>query len=81
MIHAKVREKVTGKLLVAGSALEPSLPRFSGFWMFRRGLQWQRLDPSQRRHRALEGVKRLLLRESQVQPLLVLFEDLQWIDA
>ncbi len=26
-------------------------------------------------------VKRLLLRESQVQPLLVVFEDLHWIDA
>jgi tetratricopeptide (TPR) repeat protein len=29
----------------------------------------------------LEAVKRLLLRESQVQPLLVLFEDLHWIDT
>ena len=27
------------------------------------------------------GVKRLLLRESQVQPLLLVFEDLHWIDA
>ena len=27
------------------------------------------------------GVKRLLLRESQVQPLLVVFEDLHWIDS
>src|SRR5439155_13200876 len=35
----------------------------------------------QRRQRTLEGVKRLLVRESQVQPLLLLFEDLQWIDA
>jgi predicted ATPase len=26
-------------------------------------------------------VRRLLLRESQVQPLLVVFEDLHWIDA
>src|SRR5262249_50694127 len=28
----------------------------------------------------IEAVKRLLLRESQVQPVLVLFEDLHWID-
>jgi len=27
------------------------------------------------------AVKRLLLRESQVQPLLVVFEDLHWIDG
>jgi predicted ATPase len=39
------------------------------------------LDPPQRRHRTLDAVKRLLLRESQGQPLLVVFEDLHWIDA
>ena len=39
------------------------------------------LDPPQRRQRTLEAVKRLLLRESQVQPLLVVFEDLHWIDG
>ena len=39
------------------------------------------LDPPQRRQRTLDGVKRLLLRESQVQPLLLVFEDLHWIDA
>ena len=43
--------------------------------------QWQTLDPPQRRQRTLDAVKRLLLRESQVQPLLVIFEDLHWIDA
>ena len=42
---------------------------------------WQRLDPPQRRQRTLDAVKRLLLRESQVQPLLLVFEDLHWIDA
>src|SRR5262249_4438643 len=39
------------------------------------------LDPSHRRRRTLDAVKRLLLRESQVQPLLVVFEDLHWIDS
>ena len=42
---------------------------------------WQALDPSQRRQRTLEALKRLLLRESQVQPLLLVFENLHWIDA
>src|SRR3972149_6212442 len=41
---------------------------------------WERLDPPQRRQRTLDGIKRLLLRESQVQTLLVMFEDLHWID-
>ena len=36
----------------------------------------------QRRRRTLEALKRILLRESQVQPLLLLvFEDLHWIDS
>ena len=42
---------------------------------------WQNLDPSQRRKYTLDAVKRLLLRESQVQPLLVIIEDLHWIDS
>ena len=44
-------------------------------------LQWQGLHPSQRRHRTLDAVTRLVLRETQVQPLLVVIEDLQWIDT
>src|SRR5262249_12853289 len=43
--------------------------------------RWEKLDPSQRRQQALDGIKHLLLRESQVQPLLVIFEDLNWIDS
>ena len=78
----KVREKCTGKLLALDRALEPSLSAL--LWLLDVSVedaQWQRLDPSQRRQRALEGIKRLLLRESQVQPLIILFEDLHWIDA
>jgi len=78
----KVREKVTGKLLSLDRALEPSLAAF--LWFLDVPVddpQWERLDPSQRRQQMLEGIKRLLLRESQVQPLLILFEDLHWIDA
>ena len=41
----------------------------------------QALDPPQRRRRTLDAVKRLLLRESQDQPLLLVFEDLHWIDS
>jgi class 3 adenylate cyclase/tetratricopeptide (TPR) repeat protein len=43
--------------------------------------EWQALEPPQRRQRIIEGVKLLLLQESQVQPLLVLIENLHWIDA
>ncbi len=43
--------------------------------------QWQTLDPLQRRQRTLDAVKRLFLRESHVQPLILVFEDLHWIDS
>jgi tetratricopeptide (TPR) repeat protein len=77
-----VREKVTGKLLTLDKALEPALPALLSLLdVVAEDQQWQSLDPLQRRHRTLEAVKRLLLRESQVQPLLLVFEDLHWIDS
>jgi len=77
-----VREKVTGKLLTLDRALEGNLPALlSLLEVPTEDPQWQLLDPPQRRQKTLEAVKRLLLRESQVQPLLVVFEDLHWIDS
>src|SRR5262249_28118137 len=76
-----MREKVTGKLLSLDRALEPDLAAL--LWLPAAPVEasgWDRVDPSERRHRALDGVKHVLIRESQVQPLLVLFEDLHWID-
>jgi class 3 adenylate cyclase/tetratricopeptide (TPR) repeat protein len=43
--------------------------------------EWQALDPQQRRLKIIDGVKRLLLRQSQVQPLLLIVENLHWLDA
>jgi class 3 adenylate cyclase/tetratricopeptide (TPR) repeat protein len=43
--------------------------------------EWQALDPPQRRLRIIDGVKRLLLRHGRVQPLLLIVENLHWIDA
>src|SRR5207237_1516126 len=43
--------------------------------------EWGWRDPPQRRQRTLDALKRLLLRESQRQPLLLVCEDLHWIDT
>jgi len=40
-----------------------------------------RMDPNIKRRRTLEAIKRVLLRESLNQPLIVTFEDLHWIDG
>ncbi|HSF59010.1 MAG TPA: AAA family ATPase [Candidatus Binatia bacterium] len=39
------------------------------------------MDPQQRRRLTLDTVKRVLIRETQRQPLLIVFEDLHWIDT
>jgi tetratricopeptide (TPR) repeat protein len=77
-----IREKVTGRLLTLDRALEPALPALLALLdVTVEDPRWQGLDPSQRRQRTLDAVKRLLRREAQVQPLLVVFEDLHWIDT
>ena len=43
--------------------------------------QWPALDPSQRRQQTFQAIKQLLLRASQAQPLLVLMENLHWLDT
>ncbi|MBI2532469.1 MAG: AAA family ATPase, partial [Deltaproteobacteria bacterium] len=78
----EIREKVTGKLLTLDKSLESTLPAFMALLDVPvDDPTWQVLDPLQRRQQTLGAVKRLLLRESQVQPLILLFEDLHWIDS
>lgn len=77
-----IRDTVTRKVLSLDRSLASDLPAL--LWTLHTPIddpQWQRLDPPQRRQQALDATKRLLLRQSQVQPLLALFEDLHWIDA
>jgi class 3 adenylate cyclase/predicted ATPase len=53
-------------------ALLDALPADEPFW---------RLDPVQRRVRILEALKRLLVRLSQTQPVVLVVEDLHWLDT
>jgi class 3 adenylate cyclase/tetratricopeptide (TPR) repeat protein len=78
----QIRERVAGKLLTLDPTLEPLLtPLLALLDVPVDDAAWGALDPPQRRQRILEAVKRLLLREGQVQPLLLLFEDLHWMDS
>src|SRR5262249_54038570 len=77
-----IRERVTGKLLTLDEELRSILPSLLALLdVDVDDPSWQALDPPQRRRQTLDAVKRLLLRESQEQPLLLVFEDLHWIDA
>ena len=78
----RIREKVTGKLITLDESLRPALPAF--FQLLDVSVEdpeWQAQDPNQRRQRTLDAVKRLLLRESQIQPILLIFESLHWVDS
>ena len=80
--HREMRIKVLGRVLGLDRALEPLLPPLLALLdVPMEDPGWQTLDPPQRRQRTLDAVKRLLLRESQAQPLLLVFEDLHWIDG
>src|SRR4029453_10251663 len=77
-IHEKVVKDLPALDEALGSTLSPVLALLD---VPVEDSEWQWLDSRQRRVRTLEAVKHLLLRESQRQPLLVVLEDLQWIDS
>jgi class 3 adenylate cyclase/tetratricopeptide (TPR) repeat protein len=80
--HREMRDKVLGRVLGLDRALEPLLPPLLALLDVPvDDAAWEHLDPPQRRQRTLDAVRRLLLRESRERPLLVVFEDLHWIDG
>ena len=77
-----VRAKVTGQILTLDENLQDTVPAVLAlFEALPADSPFLSPDPLQRRRRTLEALKRVLLRESQVQPLLLVFEDLHWIDS
>jgi class 3 adenylate cyclase/predicted ATPase len=77
-----VRAKVTGRVLALDAALQDTIPALLALLaVLPDDSPFRTLDPPQRRQRTLEAFKRVLLRESQVQPLVLVFEDLHWIDG
>jgi class 3 adenylate cyclase/tetratricopeptide (TPR) repeat protein len=80
--HRTIRAKVTGQVLTLDETLQDTTPALLALLdALPADSPFLTLDPPQRRQRTLNGLKRLLLRESQMQPLLLVFEDLHWIDS
>jgi len=78
----RVREKVTGKVLTLDEKLKDSIPPLlSLLEALADDDAFRSLAPPQRRGRTLDAVRQLLFRESHRQPLLLVFEDLHWLDS
>jgi tetratricopeptide (TPR) repeat protein len=76
------QEKITGKVLTLDRALEDTLPYLFALLGIGEGMtSLQQMDPQIRRRRTFDAIRRLFVRESHKQPLLVIFEDLHWLDS
>src|SRR5262247_1874158 len=78
----KRRERVAGKVVILDRTLEEILPYlYALLGIEEQPSPLQQMDPQIRRQRTFEALKRLFLRESLNQPLVLIFEDLHWIDS
>jgi class 3 adenylate cyclase/predicted ATPase len=76
------REKVGGKVLMLDRRLEETLPYlFALLSIDDPTSSLPQMDPQIRRQRTFDALKKLFVRESLNQPLILIFEDLHWIDT
>jgi class 3 adenylate cyclase/predicted ATPase len=76
------RQKVIGKVLELDRSLEETLLYFFALLgIEEQPLAFQQMDAQIRRRRTFDALKKLFLRESLNQPLILIFEDLHWIDS
>jgi class 3 adenylate cyclase/tetratricopeptide (TPR) repeat protein len=77
-----IRVKVTGGLLTLDEALKDTVP--VALWLLDalpEDSAFLTLEPAERRRQTLAAVKRILLRENHLHSLLLVFEDLHWVDS
>lgn len=80
------QEEAAAKLRCGIEALDPALvPLFAALAgildLPTDDARWHTASPSQRHQRTVEAVTTLVMRQSEVQPLLLVVEDLHWVDA
>ena len=76
------QSKVMGQVLTLDRSLEDTLPYlFALLGIGDPDASLQQMDAQIRRQRTFEALKKLFLRESLNQPVLLIFEDLHWLDT
>ena len=74
-------EKITTKVLALDRSLDDTLPYlFALMGIDDPASSLQQMDPQIRRRRTFNALNKLFTRESSNQPLIIIFEDLHWID-
>ena len=78
----EIRAHVASRIHVCDGQLAPFVPAFLALLDIPvEDPEWTALDPILRRQRTIEGVRRLLLSESRIQPVVLVLEDLNWADS
>jgi predicted ATPase len=77
IIRQKIKEKVFG----LGEKLEHTIPSFQELLSLKADdEEYSKLEPQEKRERTFEAIRDLLIRESQNNVLILVIEDLHWID-
>jgi class 3 adenylate cyclase/tetratricopeptide (TPR) repeat protein len=75
------REKVTGRVVALDRTLEDALPYIFGLLAIGEADNpLAQIDDRIKKRRTFDAIKRIILRETLNRPLIVIFEDLHWID-
>jgi class 3 adenylate cyclase/tetratricopeptide (TPR) repeat protein len=76
-----IREKVTGKIVLLDQSLQESIPPVLDLLgALPEDHSFRLLEPVQRQQLTAQAVTQLMLSESRIQPVIMVFEDLHWND-
>jgi class 3 adenylate cyclase/tetratricopeptide (TPR) repeat protein len=78
---AEIREKVKRELKIMGIDEASTLPYFLELLSVKdSGIEQISMSPEARKDRMIEALKRIVLRGSEMRPLIIAIEDLHWLD-
>src|SRR5918996_3220216 len=78
----RVRTHVTGRVLELDGRLHWAVPPLLSLGNIpARDAEWEGVEPAERRRRIFAGVTRIVLREAERRPVLLVVENLHWADS
>ena len=77
----EIKEKINRGLKMLGADKAATLPYFLELLAVKNnGIDKISMSPEERKNRIIEALKRIVLKGSEIRPLIMAFEDLHWID-